>query len=341
MNLRSLDAKLRELSESERKYKSGVKNSAWQENFLADTPIPCIPFSRLHEAENPHRRLGGTLPLEIPGLNISINRNSRYSPVPMHTHDYLEMSYVYSGTVPETIGHTRITMQTGQVLLLDTNEPHAIGLLQENDILINLHLSKKYLHENLFRHLSRESILADFFVNALTKNASHERFILFHSENSRRIPLFFNELLCECYDPSVNSADVAANLIGLIIAELINVYETDLFQNEINAGDISVVPIIHYIGANFRTCTRKGVADLFHINEKYLTALLKKHTGMTYKQLVLSQRLKYAAKLLANTTMPIADVAAECGYENLNFFYRKFREEYGVSPKVYREGGDK
>jgi AraC-like DNA-binding protein len=57
---------------------------------------------------------------------------------------------------------------------------------------------------------------------------------------------------------------------------------------------------------------------------------------MTYKQLVQSQKLKYAAKFLRNTNMSVTEIANEAGYENISFFYQKFQEHYGCSPKEYR-----
>ncbi len=273
----------------------------------------------------------------LPELDISINRISRYSPVPKHIHNYIEISYVYSGQCPQTINNCDICLKKGQVVFIDTKVPHSVGTLMEDDILINLLISKNYLHQHLFNHLSKDSILSNFFINALAQNTAHNQFIVFHSELNRRIPIFFNELLCECCDPSINSTDIITNLFGLIIAELINVYETELVLTEMNTSPIPVIPIIHYIEANYKTCTRKSVASIFHLNEKYLTALLKEYTGMTYKQLIQSQKIKYAAKLLRNTELPIAEIINESGYENQNFFYKKFRQEFGINPKEYRE----
>lgn len=338
MNLELLDRRLRTLSESEKRYKKGEKNPQWDIVTLSGTKIPCFKMELLpKDPEEKRSRPDASFRVVIPELNMSVNQNSRFSPVPMHTHNYVELSYVYSGTCPETVGSQDIILKKGQVLIIDTDSPHSVGWLDEDDIMINVLLSREYLHKNLFNHLSRDSILSDFFVNAMLADTAHDRYLLFHSENDRRIPIFFQELLCECCEPSINSSDIITNLIGLIIAELINVREDDLMRVQMKSGNIPVIPIIHYIEANYRTCTRESVAKLFHISEKYLTSLLKKNTGMSYKQLIQSQKMKVAAKLLLNTDISIERIIEEAGYENATFFYRKFREEYGMSPKEYRE----
>ena len=71
----------------------------------------------------------------------------------------------------------------------------------------------------------------------------------------------------------------------------------------------------------------------------YLSALLKRKTGKTYLQLVQDQKLGYAADLLATGGVSVEEAAHAVGYENMSFFYRKFREAYGCAPAEYRRRG--
>lgn len=40
---------------------------------------------------------------------------------------------------------------------------------------------------------------------------------------------------------------------------------------------------------------------------------------------------------LMSSSAPIYEIATRVGYENLGFFFRKFREIYGMNPKEYRD----
>lgn len=64
--------------------------------------------------------------------------------------------------------------------------------------------------------------------------------------------------------------------------------------------------------------------------------LLKKHTGCNFKELLGKRMLQQAAYLMSNTTQPVESVMTAIGYDNSNFFYRRFREQYGCSPKEFR-----
>lgn len=70
-----------------------------------------------------------------------------------------------------------------------------------------------FLREHMFNQFSNDSILSRFFINAINEKTDHDHYLLFHSENDRRIPMFFNELFCECFDPSINSTDIIMHLL--------------------------------------------------------------------------------------------------------------------------------
>lgn len=62
----------------------------------------------------------------------------------------------------------------------------------------------------------------------------------------------------------------------------------------------------------------------------------KEYLGMTPSAFINRIRMEHAAQLLASDAMSVADVADDCGIENMSHFYRVFRAHFGVTPKAYR-----
>ncbi|BCJ92804.1 AraC family transcriptional regulator [Anaerocolumna cellulosilytica] len=336
MDLYSLDKTLRTVSKSEEKYKHGHNIDIWNDIpkvKIENTLIPCLNFTSISDMSSHNMTNGWISTL----LEISVKKNSRFNPVPVHVHDFFEINYVYSGVCPQNIDGRNVILKEGQVLIVEPYVPHSIGYLDENDIMISFLVSKKYLHENLLQHFSTDSILSHFFISAINAKSLKNKYLLFLAENSRRTQVFTKELLCECFSPSVNSTDFIRNLFSLIVAELINVYKNQLVEEEKESNNAPILSIVRYIETNFRNCTLESVSQFFHLSPNYLTTLIKKNTGMTYKQLVQSQKLKHAAKYLSNTSMPVSEVAYESGYENVSFFYKKFQEQYKCSPHEFRK----
>ena len=67
-----------------------------------------------------------------------------------------------------------------------------------------------------------------------------------------------------------------------------------------------------------------------------LNKLYKKHTGLPPHRFHRAKRLAFAAELLRTTTLPVKDVAAECGFLNSKYFLVLFKKEYGLSPGKFR-----
>lgn len=91
-----------------------------------------------------------------------------------------------------------------------------------------------------------------------------------------------------------------------------------------------------YIRKNYEnTMTLSSVAGLYFINEKYLGRVFKKQTGKTFHQYLTDVRLDNSIKLLSGNYSIIA-VSHMCGFVNVTYFNRCFKEKYGISPGEYR-----
>ena len=81
--------------------------------------------------------------------------------------------------------------------------------------------------------------------------------------------------------------------------------------------------------------TLKELSVLHYKNEKYIGRLFKKETGITFHQYCLLLRLKKAESLLLKTSEKIIDIALECGFNNISYFNRAFKAQYGMTPSEY------
>lgn len=68
----------------------------------------------------------------------------------------------------------------------------------------------------------------------------------------------------------------------------------------------------------------------------HFARLFRQTTGETPHQYVLRQRLEHAQQLLAAADVPLAQVAAECGFADQSTFTRAFTRALGVTPSAYR-----
>lgn len=271
---------------------------------------------------------------DIPFL---VRKHSRFRDYPFHVHDWIEISYMYSGSCTQIIDSKEYIMKTGQLLLMAPNTIHSVAPLKRDDILIQIALGEKYLTQSFFNRLSSNSIVTNFFINAFNNTNLIDNFFLFHSEDSQRLRIFIEEFLCEWYDPSIASIDIQKNLFSLIITELVNIFnKTDSATSHIYKNRY-ILPSLQYIEKNYKTATLKDAANHVGLNSNYLSSLLKKYTGKSFNELIQNEKLSACERLLVSSSMSITDIANYIGYQNISFFYKMFKNKYGCLPGEYRD----
>ena len=80
----------------------------------------------------------------------------------------------------------------------------------------------------------------------------------------------------------------------------------------------------------------QSVAEKLNINKSYLARLFRHDTGMTVLDFLTRRRAEMAAVVLVNTDKPVSEIAQLTGWDDPNYFARRFRSFYGMSASEYR-----
>lgn len=95
---------------------------------------------------------------------------------------------------------------------------------------------------------------------------------------------------------------------------------------------------LDFIHLNYATSISiSGIAAMLSLNRSYFYRLFKKETGISPVEYLNRYRLEKARLFLANTKMPISQIALSTGFSSFSSFHRLFRIKYGQSPSEYRK----
>lgn len=113
---------------------------------------------------------------------------------------------------------------------------------------------------------------------------------------------------------------------------------TEEYALDMNVAQLGRIKIVYdHIMDNFREEVRiKEISDMLNISEAAFYKFIKKHTKKTYTQIINEFRINYATKLLMNSDKTIAQICFECGYNNMSYFNRKFKEIINETPNSFR-----
>lgn len=79
------------------------------------------------------------------------------------------------------------------------------------------------------------------------------------------------------------------------------------------------------------------MADMIGMTPTSFSRFFKLRTGKTLSDYIIDIRIGFAARMLVDSTMSIAEICYECGFNNLSNFNRIFKKKKDCPPKEFRE----
>ena len=96
--------------------------------------------------------------------------------------------------------------------------------------------------------------------------------------------------------------------------------------------------ILDYINDHYTEDIKiTDLAKHFFLSANYLSILLRRETGATYTEHIISKRIALAKQLLSQTDTPIQDIVEKVGYKEYSCFIKLFKKHTGMTPYAYRK----
>ncbi len=239
-----------------------------------------------------------------------------------HTHDFVEIEYVMSGSGVQVINGNEYNVTRGDIIYFDRGDHHTY-YTNDNMTIINIifyysvyeeisYMLKGYMPNNelafpTITHLRSSDI---FQIEELILKAESE----FLKEETG------------CY---------------LILKSYLSIFLVHLCRSvsstKINTE--SKLPIIiEYMDKNFSSISLSDVADRFGYSPNYFSKYFKKNFGVSFIEYVNKKRLNHAIELLTSSDMTVDAICSEVGFKDKKHFYEIFKKTFGTTPAAFRKG---
>lgn len=259
-----------------------------------------------------------------PGEAFGFTRKSlpEQPPVLEHTHDYFELMLIEQGQAHHWINGVEEVLDDGHLVFVRPPDSHALQSVPGTGArILNVifrrdtaaHLANRYGAEIAGRFFWQTGQLPvslrltgpqrERAVNALlTLQTSHRSLV--------RIEHFLLSVMTHVLDASDVIDDRAP---GWLLAACRAAREPRVFRQGAEG----------FLGAAGRS-------------HEHVCRQTRRFLGLSPTQYINRIRIQHAAMLLSGTDRMLADVASDCGFENISYFHRLFREQYGTTPRSYR-----
>ena len=231
-----------------------------------------------------------------------------------HYHSLYEIYFLEEGNCTYFIDNKIYNIQSGDVVIIPDGVIHHTKYdnIKHSRILINC--NRKYIPDSFQTNISAGNYV---YRNPFTVDET--RRILQKTENEYNINDSFSDEIISCHTHS---------LFYLLMRNSESCIDIDESNNIIEKA-------VTYIRENFSSnITLSFLAKMFSVSPEHFSRIFKKETGLGFSKYLNSLRLQYAEQILRSSkNYSITKIAEICGFEDSNYFSKKFKEVYGISPK--------
>ena len=254
-----------------------------------------------------------------------IRRRGR-APVRIHTHDFAEVFWLEAGSGLHEINGGRRRLEPGALALIRPRDRHGFQIADEAGFtMVNIAFPAATL--SFLRRRYFAGVPAFFWTED---------------------PLPFEVVLPAAKMTALGAAAdrlASAGRTRLALESFLLPLLQSLSPDSGSAAPVAELPAPAWLRAalaklaeppNFTHGTH-GLARLAGRCPEHVNRELRRHFGISATEADNRARLEHAARLLRVSGREIAEVALDCGFENLGHFYDCFGARFGTTPRVYRQ----
>lgn len=274
----------------------------------------------------------------IRGRDVDINYNARYCPPFWHHLNFIKIMYVLNGEFLIILSKEQtICLKAGNFIIVPPDIKHSVFSYHDEDIVVNIFLKLTTFEKAFASMLMEADGLSDYFWRILY-GKDENSMILFHSPPDEFLEKLILDMTDEKNNPRSGGNFLMISYVNAFVAYALSRQQEYMTPvNDAQTRTDKFPEIIQYIRENYNTISLSELAAHFNRSEGYLSRYIKRETGYSLVQLLKEYRIKQAGIMLRSTKFSVEDIMMEVGYTDISYFYKVFKEFYGMTPKQYRE----
>ena len=243
-------------------------------------------------------------------------------------HEAIEVKYCFEGRMMQMIDNDIIISETGDITITNPYE---------------LHTNTETEQYNGWYYLL--NIDPDFFVEADPMGIDLRDLLIAkglkfnnHIRNHKRLQEILLQVAKEMEEKREYHRLVVYHLLSeffiLLLRDEVNSEESGARSKEGLKRARLIAPALSKIFKDYQQhITIDELAALCNISKYHFCRLFKEETGVTAIQYITRYRISLAEALLRDENKSMSEVAYQCGFEDISYFYRCYKKIKGVPPK--------
>jgi AraC-like DNA-binding protein len=254
--------------------------------------------------------------------------------------DFYSISVKRMGNVKVTYGQQPFDFNEGIMSFMSPKQVFSISVDNKKDAVTKsgwvIYIHPDFIWNTSLAKNIRDYDFWDYSLNEALFLSAKEEIVIdnirqnINQELDSNIDKFSKQIIISQIESLLNYADRFYNRQFITreksnnqILERLEALLTDYFNSDdiINKG----LPTVRY------------VAEQLHLSAKYLSNLLRVHTGQSTQQHIHDTLIEKAKEKLSTTNLTVSEIAYELGFEHLQSFSKLFKLKTNFSPLEFRQ----
>ena len=257
-----------------------------------------------------------------------IDKNHTRYEMSSHLHSEIEIIRILKGTLKIRLNNNDYAACAGDVLFVNSETVH--GAFPEDCV-----------YECIVFHidfLSIDDYGWRFFVERIL---NHEylicEYITKDNELTKAVNLVFESM-------KNKSPGYKFLVVGALYRLFGHIIDNHLYR-QVDGSEIThdknspkLKKVLSFIRSNYdRQITLDDMAEAAGMSPKYFCYFFRNMTSKTPVEYLNNYRIEKSSRKLLNTEQSVTDIAFSCGFNDLSYFIKTFKEQKGVTPSKFRK----
>lgn len=266
------------------------------------------------------------------GSSVHIFTYTGNDPMPAHTHDFIEIVYVRSGTASETVNDATYEIRRGDFTFINYGSVHEFAP-RESFSYTNICFAPETMEDAI----TPENAFALLQLTAFDeiRKESNSGVVHFNAAERAEIEVLLDAMQKEYLEKRESWQTVLKSYMNILLVRMLR--KITAGQSEGEETDGVWQTLSDYIDRNLGgELSLSALAGKCFYNPSYFSRAFKEKFGMTLTDYIAARKVEHAARLAADRALSVERVAELSGFSSKSALYRAFLKVKGIGFSEYR-----
>lgn len=261
----------------------------------------------------------------------------------LHSHQFIEITYVASGEGLHIVGGQSYTVSRGDLIVINYEREHEFRSLADKEPLCvyNCVFKPEFIDYSLINCSDFSDIAHHFLFRSLfPEELADQPDIRVTGTAGDNIEQLYKKMLSEYTHMAKGYIEILRAYTIELLVTIFRLYESNgVLKDKTNEYRRDIIQrTIDYLKSNYQKgVSLEHLSEISFLSPNYLCRIFKEVTNKTVSEYIQSIRIGKACELLANTDLTVLNIAYEVGYRDIKYFGKIFKKNVGCTPSVYRK----